>query len=79
MNRIDPDKDAVDRQQFVADGIGEGFVVDDGAALDADSGERFEDADEAAVLRRRVPARGRVTTGKNRNGLTERGARGVHA
>jgi hypothetical protein len=41
--------------------IGEGFVVDGRLRLDADSSERFEDADDAAGLWGRVSACGSVT------------------
>ena len=60
-------KHAVDRKQLVADRIGEGFVVDGRLRLDAGSSERFEDADEAAVLRGRVPTRGSVTAREDGN------------
>src|SRR5262245_48352234 len=56
LNRVDPDEHAVQREQLFADLLGEALVVDRGPRLDADSGERFEDADEAAVPRGRIAA-----------------------
>jgi hypothetical protein len=41
MDRIDPDQDAVDRQQFLADRVGEGLVVDDGARVYRELGQRL--------------------------------------
>jgi len=61
VNRIDPDQDAVHRQQLVAHLIGEGFVIDGRLRFDAGSSERLEYADEAAALRGRVPTGGSVT------------------
>jgi hypothetical protein len=53
--------------------IGEGFVVDGRLRLDAGSSERLEDADEAAVLRGRVPTCGSVTAREDSDRMTERG------
>ncbi|MHC2589447.1 hypothetical protein ACVIG9_003503 [Bradyrhizobium ottawaense] len=60
VDRIDPDQHAVSREQLVADCVGKAFVVDHGVRVDAEGGEGLEDADEAAVLRRRVAARGGI-------------------
>jgi hypothetical protein len=78
MDRIDPDKYAVHRQQLVADRVGEGFVIDRRACLDADSSERFEDADEPAVLRGRVPPRRNVSAREDSNGVSNGLSFGVH-
>lgn len=80
MDRIDPDEHAIDGEQLIADGVGEDLVVDHRAGVDADRGECFENADEAAVLCRRVPARRSVAAGKDGNGMAERRvAFGIHA
>src|ERR1700722_3681145 len=79
MDRIDPDQDAIHREQFVPDRVGEGFVVDDGTGSDTNSGKCFEDGDEGAVLRGRVLTCGSISAGKDGNSLTERGMFGVHA
>jgi hypothetical protein len=48
-------------QGFLSAGTGEALVVNRWPGFDSDCGARFEDADEAAVLRRRIPARGSVS------------------
>ncbi len=71
--RIDPDEDAVPReQQLVANRVGEGFDVNGWPCLDAGSGERLEDADEAAVLRGRVPTGGSVSAREDSDSMMER-------
>jgi hypothetical protein len=54
LNRVDPDQHAVHCEQLFADGVGEAFVVDRGAPIDADGGERYEDVDKAASPRERM-------------------------
>ena len=51
VDGIDPDQDAVHREQLVADRVSKAFVIDRWAGLDAGTGQCLEDADEAAVLR----------------------------
>src|SRR6266550_2864231 len=80
VDGIDPDQDAVHREQLVADRVGKAFVVDRWAGLDAGSGQCLEDTDEAAVLRGRVPPCGGVAAPENRDRVTEMGLLiGVHA
>jgi hypothetical protein len=65
---------------LVTDRAGKGFVIDRWAGLDAVSGQGFEDADEAAVLRGRVPPSGGVAAPEYRDRVTEMGMLiGVHA
>jgi hypothetical protein len=73
MERIHPHEHTIDRQQLLADLIGEFLVVDRSLRIDADRGQIFEDAMKAIVLRRCSPPCFGVTAPKNR----DRGAFGT--
>ena len=52
MEWIDPHEHTIDRQQLLADLIGEFLVVHRSLRIDADRGQIFEDRMKAIVLRR---------------------------
>src|SRR3954451_17434548 len=51
VDGIDPDQNAVHREQLVPDFLGKAFVVDHWARINAGRGKCLENTDEAAVLR----------------------------
>src|SRR2546423_15121591 len=73
VDGIDPNEDAVHREQLVPNRVGKAFVVDRWAGLNAGSGQRLADTDEAAVLRRGLPPHSGVAAPENRDGATDLG------
>ena len=80
LNRVDPDEDAVHREQLFADGLGEAFVVDHGVPFDAGGGKRFHHIDEAAVFRGGFSTRDGISPREDGYGTSGRGLSfGIHA
>jgi hypothetical protein len=65
VNRIDPDKHAIDAKQLLAHLVREVLVIDGRLGMDADGGKLFENTVEAVVGRGRGLPRFEITTPKN--------------
>jgi hypothetical protein len=65
VDRIDPDEYAIGAKQLLAHLVREFLIVDGWLGMYADRSELLENAVEAVVRRRRVPARFEIATPKN--------------